>query len=127
MSDQRIKEKGLGAGKLILFLQKGEKSKVGQTKDKSLRAWIRELPRFNIESEGILRRLKESGGPEIHQVALPGKYKELIYTELHQKMGHIGAERVLSLARERFYWPLMSRDIAHYVAYVCKCLTDTQI
>ena len=70
------------------------------------------------------RRLRKPAGPVIHQLALPGKYKELIYTELHQKMGHYGAERVLSLARERFYWPFMSRDIAHYVANVFTCLKD---
>ena len=112
-------------GKLIPLLQKGEKPKVSQVKDKFLRAWIREWPRLYIDSEGILRRrLREPGGPEIQQLALPGKYKELIYTELHQKMGHLGAERVLSLARERFYWPFMSKDIAHYVANVCTCLKD---
>lgn len=120
--DQR---EDLELGNLIPLLQKGDKPKVSQIKDKAVRAWIREWPRLYLDSDGILRRrLKEPGGPEIQQLALPSKYKELIYTELHQKMGHLGAERVLSLARERFYWPFMSRDIAHYVANVCTCLKD---
>ena len=33
-------------------------------------------------------------------------------------MGHLGAERVLQLARERFYWPYMQRDITHFVTRV---------
>ena len=37
-------------------------------------------------------------------------------------MGHLGVERVLSLARERFYWPYMRRDIEHFVNNVCRCL-----
>ena len=70
------------------------------------------------------RSLREPTGPEMQQLALPGKYKELIYTKLHLKMCHYGAERVLSSAREVFHWPFMSRDIAHYVANVCTCLKD---
>ena len=37
-------------------------------------------------------------------------------------MGHVGTNRVIDLARERFYWPHMARDIEHYVIKVCKCL-----
>ena len=37
-------------------------------------------------------------------------------------MGHLGADRVTDLARERFYWPHMKNDIAHYVTKVCICL-----
>ena len=37
-------------------------------------------------------------------------------------MGHLGTERVFHLARERFYWPRMKRDIEHYVTHVCKCI-----
>ena len=40
------------------------------------------------------------------------------------KIGRLGAGRVLSSARERVYWPFMSRDIAHYVSYVCSCLKN---
>ena len=37
-------------------------------------------------------------------------------------MDHLGAERVLQLARGRFYWPLMQHDITHFVTKVCSCL-----
>ena len=37
-------------------------------------------------------------------------------------MGYLGADRVLQLARERFYWPHMQRDITHFVTKVCSCL-----
>ena len=37
-------------------------------------------------------------------------------------MGHQGAERVTELARDRFYWPHMARDIEHYIGSVCQCL-----
>ena len=37
-------------------------------------------------------------------------------------MGHLGAKRVTELARDRFYWPHMARDIEHYIGSVCQCL-----
>lgn len=37
-------------------------------------------------------------------------------------MGHLGAERVISLARDRFYWPFMKKDIEAYVTRKCPCI-----
>lgn len=41
-------------------------------------------------------------------------------------MGHLGAPRVIQLARERFYWPNMEDDITHFVTKVCPCLKQKQ-
>jgi hypothetical protein len=45
-----------------------------------------------------------------------------VYEELHGKMGHLGADRVLELARARFYWPHMQKDVEFYIAHKCRCL-----
>ena len=45
-----------------------------------------------------------------------------MYDELHVKMGHIGAEKVVQLTRERFYWPHMQRDITDFITRNCHCL-----
>ena len=39
-------------------------------------------------------------------------------------MGHQGADRVISLARERFYWPGMTSDIRNFVTKMCPCLKN---
>ena len=46
----------------------------------------------------------------------------MVFRELHQEMGHLGAPRVVQLARERFYWPNMEDDITHFVTKVWPCL-----
>ena len=46
-----------------------------------------------------------------HQIVIPESLHQLVYTELHEKMGHLGVERVLDLARRRFFWPHMAADI----------------
>ena len=50
------------------------------------------------------------------------KLRLLILKELNEKMGHLGPDRTLHLARERFYWPHMQSDIEHYIGHVCQCV-----
>ena len=37
-------------------------------------------------------------------------------------MGHLGTERVLNFARQRFFWPRMHADIEHFIQKVCRCV-----
>ena len=82
------------------------------------RKLLREWPKLEIGSDGLLRRKSRHN----LQLVLPKQFHRLVYKELHQEMGHLGTERVLQLARERFYWPHMQRDITHFVTRVCSCL-----
>ena len=66
------------------------------------------------KTSGILYRNK--------QVILPEKFCRTVYRELHEEMGHLRLERVLALARERFYWTNMRKDIDHYIHNICCCL-----
>lgn len=56
------------------------------------------------------------------QLVLPPRYRKLALEHLHDNMGHVGVEKVLDLARERFYWPFMKRDIKDYVTKQCRCI-----
>lgn len=89
-----------------------------QREDPSTRSILREWAKLEIDKDGLLRRRTKS----CLQLVLPLKMRNLIYRELHQEMGHLGAHRVYSLARQRFYWPNMERDINHFVTKVCHCL-----
>lgn len=77
-----------------------------------------EWPKFEIGSDGLLQR---KSGQNL-QLVLPKQFHHLVYKELYKEMGHLGTERILQLARERFYWPHMQRDITHFVTRVCSCL-----
>ena len=60
-------------------------------------------------NKGIL--LRKTGTRS--QIVLPRKYSPVVYQELHQKLGHVGANHVTALARDQFFWPHMKRDIEH--------------
>lgn len=52
----------------------------------------------------------------------PSVYKWVALLHLHNHMGHVGMEKVLSLARERFYWPFVKQEIKEYVIRKCPCI-----
>ena len=81
-----------------------------------------EVKRFLFEMAKL--RIDDETGILYHrtEIVLPQNHRRRVFKELHQDMGHLGVERVLSLARERFYWPYMRRDIEHFVNNVCRCL-----
>ena len=82
-------------------------------------SFLSEWKEQDLGEDGILRR---RSGANLQLVFLPKKFHRTVSRELHEEMGHLGVERVLHLARERFFWPRMKRDIAHYVTCVCSCL-----
>lgn len=55
-------------------------------------------------------------------MVLAQNFKCIVYRELHEEMGHLGVEGILALARERFYWPNLRRDVEHYIYRRCRCL-----
>ena len=57
-----------------------------------------------------------------NQIVLPRCYHELVYRELHQNLGHLGPERVVELARKRFYWPYMQKNIEFFIQNKCPCI-----
>lgn len=81
------------------------------------RKLLREWDRLHIENGILFRRT-----PERKQLVLPLQYQSTVLKHLHDRMGHVGTERVLHLARERFYWPRMKTCIEEYVTKKCCCI-----
>ena len=61
------------------------------------------------------------------QVVLPEKYHDLVFVELHQKMAHLGVEKVVDLAQQRFYWPRMADDIKNFIQKKCRCVANKKL
>ena len=58
---------------------------------------LRDWKKLRIGTDGILYRLSGS----IRQVVLPKSLHHQVYKKLHEEMGHLGADRVTDLAREK--------------------------
>lgn len=81
------------------------------------RRLLHEWSRLHLENNLLYRQTNER-----KQLVLPEKYRVLVLKHLHNEMGHVGTERVLHLARERFYWPFMAKEIEDYVTHKCPCI-----
>ena len=72
--------------------------------------------------EGVLVRQTA----KYQQIVLPAKFHHIVYRELHEKMAHVGPEKVFDMAQQRFYWPRMCADIEHYIRKKCRCMVTKQ-
>ena len=105
--------------RVIHFLETGKKplSKDLSNESHDVKRLLRDWPKLAI-SNGLLKRNRGT----ISQIVLPNKYHRLVIKELHEEMGHLGTERVLDLARQRFFWSRMQADIEYFIQNVCSCI-----
>ena len=83
------------------------------------KAFLREYGKLCLNQDGLLVRTVDG---RRQQIVLPLSHRKIAYHELHVKMGHLGAERTVSLARERFFWPGMEKDITEFITRICSCV-----
>jgi hypothetical protein len=114
-------------GKVKEWCRGGKKPDPKQRQQESplVKAWLRDFDRLSIDTDGVLyRSCRLVDGSKVSQMCVPQKYRQMVFQELHDKMGHPEAERVIDTARDRFHWPGMAREIVHYVSKRCKCIKD---
>ena len=86
-----------------------------QEESRVVQRYMYEWKKLSVDEQtGLLYRNR--------QVVLPKEHRRRAYQELHEEMGHLGVERVYALARERFYWPQMKKDIEDFIQHKCSCL-----
>ena len=117
---QRAQREDPDISRILAYKKRGYPPSGGERKNETrttscyLRAWNK----LHISVDGILWRQTKSR----LQLVLPTKFKQLVYQELHIEMGHLGADRVVDLARSRFYWPYMQEEIEYFIANKCHCI-----
>ena len=84
------------------------------------RSLAKSFDKLSINEAGVLQRKTV----RYNQIVLPDTYHQLVFTELHDEMGHLGVEKVTELAQQRFYWPGMASDIQNYIQKRCKCIVN---
>ena len=106
-------------GPVMAYLKSGKRPASKQTeKDRpATKQLLYDWRKLKIGTDGILRWMTGS----YKQIVLPTCFHRLVYRELRDEMGHLGAEKVTNLARQHFFWPKMQSDIELFVGNVCQC------
>ena len=107
-------------GPVLKYVQSGTRPQrqVWSELSKESRLLMRNFSKLKMTEDGVLVRKTA----KYRQIVLPQKFHQLVYSELHEKMAHVGPERVIDMAQQRFYWPFMGRDIEHYIRKKCRCV-----
>ena len=82
---------------------------------------MHQFSRLEVQEGMLVRKMKSCT-----QIVLPEVYHKFVLCELHNKMGHLGAEKVEELSRQRFYWPYMGDEITKYIRTKCSCVASKQ-
>lgn len=69
------------------------------SKNKSVRLLLSEWRHLHVDGDGILRRETAKRT----QLVVPELMKSVTYKHLREEIGHLGADRMVALARERFF------------------------
>ncbi len=109
-------------GPILSFVTRGEKPRHQRFREPETDILLREWDHLQM-IRGVLYRVTQVHGEERRQLVLPDKYRQTALTGLHDDVGHMGRDRTLTLARERFFWPRMSRDVDLKVKGCRRCLT----
>jgi len=84
---------------------------------KLLREWKKLYLRANI-----LYRSAVLDGRPVEQLVIPEPFRSRAMSGVHEQAGHQGKEKTLWLARQRFYWPGLERDIDYKVVSCPRCI-----
>lgn len=71
---------------------------------------------------GVLYRIVYDRETDIQQLVLPYGMRDTVLKALHNDIGHPGRDKTLSLLKERFFWPHMSKDVDEWIKKCPSCL-----
>ncbi|KAJ8341924.1 hypothetical protein SKAU_G00342150 [Synaphobranchus kaupii] len=91
--------------------------------DAKLLVLVRQWERLRIQ-DGVLYRVTKDplSRQKKHQYVMPQSLQEKALCGIHDLAGHQGQARTLHLARQRFFWPKMDRDVKEYVKCCQRCI-----
>lgn len=84
-------------------------------------ALLREWDRLCDERGLLCREICDRTGEKIKQVVVPWCLQKQVLLWLHDRAGHLGAEKVLAMARRRFFWRGMAKDVKDHCAKCMRC------
>ena len=115
-------------GLIVKCLEKGVKPKAEDVRQQGPEAQrLTQLWNRLVLEEGVLKRKYDdaTSGCTIVQLVVPPPLREEVLKELHSGAleGHMGEEKTLHKAKERFYWPGMQRDVQDLCKTCDACAT----
>ena len=79
---------------------------------------------FSVKN-GVLIRSGKIGDDKVQRVVIPAHKQQECLCLIHDDMGHLGRDKTLSVAQERFFWIGLTRDVDNKVRTCKRCICAT--
>lgn len=83
--------------------------------------FCREWRKLHLK-DGILYRNAKIEDREVNQLVIPEVYREVVFQGIHRDTGHPGKDKTLWLAKHRYFWPGLEREISQKVDDCPRCI-----
>ena len=94
-----------------------------QEKDSAeMQMFIKQRSAFLLRDGILYRKTRVYKSSESRlQLVVPTGYRRRALEGTHDQVGHLGYDRMISLLRDRFYWPAMDHDAKYHVERCDRC------
>ncbi|KAK3726814.1 hypothetical protein QZH41_019605 [Actinostola sp. cb2023] len=120
-----LQDKDRVLGKIKAYLELGRKPTRRETRneEKEVLRVLKFWDRLYL-NEGIIYKRSKTGpqGEDVLLLLVPEALKEKALTGIHDEVGHFSTERTLDLARSRFFWSGMAKDVERWVKTCKACV-----
>lgn len=113
--------------RVFFFVERGrrpsrrERAKEPIEAVKLLRGWdklaVRDGVLFHVAKNVVTKK-------KTYLYIVPPSLRSRVLAGVHDEAGHQGQQRTLYLARQRFHWLGLSKDVAEYVRYCRRCVVS---
>lgn len=83
--------------------------------------FYRNFSKLRVRDNVLIREVKTEDQTVLQHV-IPASTIPVVLRNIHNKMGHLGRDKTLSLVRQQFYWPRMQRDVANWINSCERCV-----
>jgi hypothetical protein len=108
-------------GAWMTYLRSGRKPSHRVCQHPEDAAMLRNFEHLRL-NRGALYREVTADGQTTSQLVLPSSLRKEALRGIHDDVGHPGRDRTMALAKERFWWPGISRNVEDWVSHCTRCL-----
>lgn len=122
---QKLQREDPNLGDFLTFFHKGKKPpyRCFRNHSKEVKQLMISWTKMSLV-KGVLYRTVHLRGCETKQMVLPKSLRNEVLEQMHDELGHQGAERTYQLLHSRFYWPNMKAEVLTYCQQCKTCVTS---
>lgn len=132
-TEKELRDKQLADGTLSRVLSYVERRRRPSRRERFKESvyvtrYLKHWDRLTV-SNGVLYRVSKDQKTKAKrfQYVVPDSLKPDVLQGIHDGAGHQAQSRSLSLARQRFFWPNLDRDVRDYVRHCQRCIVSKTV